>query len=99
MTQLQCKTVDVNLCPKVANAMWKEISGEILIFSHSSRKLFKTNSTGKFIFELSNGKCTVNHIIDSVAKEYDAEIKEIKEDVIDFFADLNTLGFIIWIKL
>lgn len=99
MTQLQCKTINLNLCPKVANAIWNEISGEVLIFSHSSRKLFTTNSTGKFIWELSDGKWTVNEIIDRTAKEYDAEIKDIKEDVIDFFSELNKLGFIIWIKL
>lgn len=99
MTQLKHKSIDLNLCPKIANGMWKEISNEVLIFSPSSRKLFKTNSIGKFIWKLCNGTFTVNDIIDRVAKEYDAEIKKIKEDVIDFIVELNALGFIIWIKL
>ena len=99
MTQSQHETADLNLHPKVVNAMWKEISGEMLIFAHSSRKLFKLNSTGKFIWKLCDGKCTVNDIIDRVAKMYGEEIKKIEEDVINFIVKLHTLDLITWIKL
>ena len=97
MIHLLYSIEDLNSSPKISDSIWKEISDNILIFSHNSRKLYTLNSMGKIIWKLCDGTHTVNEIINQIASEYNEEMKIIKEDVIDFIIKLKTFNLIVLI--
>ncbi len=97
MIHLLYSIEDLNLSPKIINSIWTEISGNILIFSHNSRKLYNLNSMGKIIWKLCDGTHTINEIINQIASEYNKETKIIEEDIIDFIVKLKTFNLIVLI--
>jgi len=72
------------------NVAWRVIDGEAIILSAEDSSVHSLDEVGTRIWELADGKKTVQEIIDTLHDEYDVELDQLKQDVVDFVNDLTS---------
>lgn len=78
---------------KSEDAIERTGSEELLIFHSTVGKLFEVNSVGKNIWQLLDGKRTVEEIKEILGKEY-GNVAEINKDLSEFLNKLLKLNII-----
>ena len=69
------------------------VSGDPLLLS--SESIHVLNSTGEEIAKRCDGRTTVREIIDALAEEYDAEVEEVRADVLECLQELHARRLIV----
>jgi hypothetical protein len=62
---------------------------EALVVDVKAGLLYPLNSVGARIWQLSDGQRTVDEIVQSIAAEFDADEKTIRQDAADFLRELR----------
>ncbi|MBU0762878.1 MAG: PqqD family protein [Candidatus Altiarchaeota archaeon] len=62
----------------------RDLEEEIYVLSLKKGRIYRLNEMGSRIWALIDGKKTVDEIINSIFKTYDASKSAIKKDVLDF---------------
>lgn len=68
---------------------WRVIDAETLVVDVKSGLLYPLNSVGTRIWELCDGRRTVEEIVQIIAAEFDAELATIREDTSQFVQELE----------
>jgi len=76
------------------NVAFRIIDGEAVIMTLENNTLHTLNEVGSRIWELSDGKMTLDEIIDSIHSEYNVDYEEGKADCIVFVKELEEKGMI-----
>jgi hypothetical protein len=72
----------------------REIEGELIIvpltagFGDMEDELYTFNETGRAIWRLLDGERDLNHVVQTLAEEFNAPVGEIQEDVIGLVTEL-----------
>jgi len=69
---------------------WRMIEGEVIIISPEDSTQHYLNEVGSMIWDLADGKRSVQDIIDHMKKEYQVDEKELADDVIEFVKNLSS---------
>lgn len=73
---------------KNKDAAFRIIESQAVILTPADSYLHTLNETGTFIWELLNGKNTIEDIIDKVCEEFDADKRIVAKDISHFTEDL-----------
>ena len=79
----------------------REIEGELIIvplvagIGDMEDELFSLNDHAKAIWRQLNGKQSLGEIVANLASEYDADPKEIAQDVLGFVGELARRGMLV----
>jgi hypothetical protein len=82
----------------------REIEGEIIIvplvagIADLEDELFTLNETGKAIWELLDGRRSLQEVIRQLSEEYQAEPEQIQNDVLGLVRELWRRGMIVEVK-
>ncbi len=68
---------------------WRVLDTEALVVDVKAGLLYPLNSVGARIWQLSDGQRTVDEIVQSIAAEFDADEKTIRQDAADFLRELR----------
>ena len=71
----------------------ERVAEELLLFDSSSGKLFELNDTGKAVWNLLNGKHTIEEIQKNIQKEFE-KTSDIPKDLVSFITKLLELNLI-----
>lgn len=73
---------------------WRVIDGEALVVSPKDSLIYPLNDAGARIWELLDGKRTVEEITSIICEEFEGEKKAIEGDTVDFIENLLKAGLI-----
>ena len=68
---------------------WRVLDTEALVVDVKAGLLYPLNSVGARIWQLADGQRTVDEIVQSIAAEFDADEKTIRQDAADFLRELR----------
>lgn len=71
----------------------ERVAEELLLFDSSSGKLFELNDTGKAVWNLLNGKHTIEEIQKNIQQEFE-KTSNIPKDLVSFITKLLELNLI-----
>lgn len=71
-----------------------EVDGDRVLMSGSDFKYFGLVGTGAIVWDRIDGAITLGDLIQSLAKEFSAEIDRVEHDVTDFVSALDAAGLI-----
>ena len=81
--------------PKASeDVVWKKNNEKIILFNARSGKLFELSETAACIWELCDGKNTEDNIVSILAKEFNKEDDDIREDITEFLEEMYKKGFL-----
>ena len=78
--------------PKTA---YRVIEGEAVIVDLESSMLYSLNSVGTLIWETSDGKLTIEKIVDKICEEFEVERELAKKDCSEFVQDFADKGLLV----
>ena len=85
----------LKILPKASeDVVWKKNNAKIVIFDAKSGKLFELSETATCIWELCDGKNTVDDIISVLAKEFNKDEADIRVDILEFMEDMYKKRFL-----
>jgi len=76
------------------DVVWKIVDGNAYLVNTQMREPYQLDEVGATIWRLLNGKRDAEEIANKVCEEYDAEVEQVKSDVIDFLTKLSSLALI-----
>ncbi len=77
--------------PEIA---WRVIEGEAVVVNPRSGSVFPLNPVATRLWELAEGKNTVEQMIAVIAEEFDAPTDVLAKDAQTFFEDLSSKAMI-----
>jgi hypothetical protein len=77
-----------------AATAWRVIDGEAVILSLDTKVLRGLNAVGSRVWELIDGRRSVDEIVDAIAREFDADRITVARDVGAFVATLRERGLV-----
>lgn len=75
------------------NIVFRQEEDEALLFNPDNSDIVVLNSTGRFIWELCDGKNTKKDILDKMLEEFDVSSNEAEKDLSSFFSSLLEKNF------
>ena len=79
---------------KAPTTAWRVIEGEAVILSMDSKVLRGLNPVGSRIWELIDGRRSVEEIVGAIVKEFDVEPARAGEDVRSFVQEVLDKGLV-----
>lgn len=79
---------------KAPATAWRVIEGEAVILSVDTKVLRGLNPTGSRIWEVIDGRRSVDEIVEVIVKEFDVEPLRAAEDVRGFVQELLDKGLV-----
>lgn len=79
---------------KDASLPWRRFGEQAIIVSKNPEIVHVANDAGIRVWELLDGKVTLQNIIAQMANEYDASSEQITNDVCELISELQNQGLI-----
>ena len=67
---------------------WRVIDGQAVILSLEDKQIRGLNPVGTFIWELLDGKTSLDQIEQNVLEEFNVDLAEVREDIQEFIKSL-----------
>ena len=71
------------------DVIWREIDGETAIISSDNKKMMILNDVGSRMWNLMDGKSTLAAIASLIAGEYGVSEEMVKQDIMEYAAELE----------
>jgi hypothetical protein len=75
--------------PSVA---WQSIDGEAVLLRYQEKELLGLNDVGRRLWEMSDGRNSVDQMVEAVAAEYEVSLEAARADVASFLRELMSMG-------
>lgn len=79
---------------KAPTTAWRIIEGEAVILSMETKVLRGLNPLGSRVWELIDGKRSMDEIVGQIVREFDVEARQADEDVRRFVQELLDKGLV-----
>lgn len=79
---------------KAPTTAWRIIEGEAVILSMETKVLRGLNPLGSRVWELIDGKRSMDEIVGQIVREFDVETRQADEDVRRFVQELLDKGLV-----
>jgi hypothetical protein len=73
---------------KSNDAIWRMLDGEAVIISEDGAQIHTLNKIGSFIWELVDGKTTIDHIVTKICERFEIERDVAQADTLEFIEKL-----------
>lgn len=83
---------------KAPTTAWRIIEGEAVILSMETKVLRGLNPLGSRVWELIDGKRSMDEIVGQIVREFDVEARQADEDVRRFVQELLDKGLVTPVK-
>lgn len=83
---------------KAPTTAWRIIEGEAVILSMETKVLRGLNPLGSRVWELIDGKRSMDEIVGQIVREFDVETRQADEDVGRFVQELLDKGLVTPVK-
>ncbi|MBI2153258.1 MAG: PqqD family protein [Candidatus Rokubacteria bacterium] len=83
---------------KAPTTAWRIIEGEAVILSMETKVLRGLNPLGSRVWELIDGKRSMDEIVGQIVREFDVETRQADEDVRRFVQELLDKGLVTPVK-
>lgn len=81
--------------PKVECRILRRPDGEeVVLFDPESGAIHSLNSSGRFIFDLCDGSCTIHEITEALKAKYEIDPDRARQEVLAFLQKMGDLGLI-----
>lgn len=87
----------INVIPhRKPGFIWRKVEKEIVLFNPDTNETFLLNPTAAAIWEICDGVCTIENIVDSIIERFEAdkERKEITQDIVEFIKEGEKNGYL-----
>jgi hypothetical protein len=88
----------MNKLQRNPNVRWRREVDEVCLYIAKSREMKRLNNVGASVWELCDGTLDLIGIINEVAKEFNVDSSEIKDDIKEFVYKLIDLELVIEVK-
>jgi len=78
--------------PKTA---YRVIEGEAVVVDLESSMLYSLNSIGTLIWEMSDGRTSIEKIVNKICEEFEVEREVAKKDCFEFVQDFADKGLLV----
>ncbi|MCX5859873.1 MAG: PqqD family protein [Proteobacteria bacterium] len=90
---------DLNSVPKIIPGIaFRIIEGEAVLVNPENKMIYVLNHTGAFAWQKIDGKNNINKIAQALSIEYQSNISESENDLLELFEGLADRGLISWQK-
>jgi hypothetical protein len=77
-----------------AGALEAEVDGQRVLMSPTDFNYFGLVDTGALVWDRIDGETSLDDLVDGLAAHFDADIVEVRKDVVDFVSALDAAGFL-----
>ena len=79
---------------KTPNAKGKIVEGKAVIINLDKGSYYQLNEVASTVWQLIDGKTSLEKIVGDLAKEFDASKNELEKDLLELVADLKKEGLV-----
>lgn len=73
---------------------WRREGDVILMLDENEGSIYELNITAAKAWELADGSNTLEEIADQIALEFEADLEEVKGDLVGLFRELERRGYL-----
>lgn len=73
---------------------WRREGNVILMLDENEGSIYELNITAAKAWELADGSNTLEEIASQIAREFEADLEEVKRDLVGLFQELEKRGYV-----